>query len=138
MTEPAPRHSLLSIAARWLVGTALDLPAELVARYPELAEARWRHGGLPLRVGGWFLGRPTVAGFTLWRTVWLANGEPGVPLDAELLLHELRHVHQFVGDRAFPFRYVWRGLRHGYANNPYETDARAFAARRLSGPTPTE
>ena len=113
---------------RWLVGTPCTLPAPLLARYPELRQARWRRGGMPLRVGGWCLGRATVAGITLWRTIWLANGTPLAP---ELLLHELRHVHQFQGDRAFPLRYVWRSLRHGYADNPYESDARAYAARRV-------
>jgi hypothetical protein len=52
-------------------------------------------------------------------------------------LHELRHVHQFQGDRAFPLRYLWRSLRHGYANNPYESDARAFAAQRVAGASST-
>jgi hypothetical protein len=58
-------------------------------------------------------------------------------LDPELLLHELRHVHQFQGDRTFPLRYLWGTIRHGYRNNPYEADARAFAARRLTSATPT-
>jgi hypothetical protein len=113
----------------WLVGASCTLPAELLAAYPELRHARWRRGGLAPRVGGWCLGRASVAGITLWRTIWLADG---TPLDPELLLHELRHVHQFEGDRAFPLRYLWRSLRHGYANNPYESDARAFAAERTA------
>jgi hypothetical protein len=110
------------------------LPVDLLRRYPELAEARWRRGGLAVRIGGWCLGRSTVSGITLGRTVWLA---PMAPLAPELLLHELRHVHQFASDRAFPLRYVWRSLRHGYARNPYETDARQFAARRVAGFPPT-
>jgi hypothetical protein len=117
-----------------IVGVRMTLPPELLAKYPELAEARWRRGGLPVRIGGWCLGRATVAGFTLGRTIWLA---PRVPFAPELLLHELRHVHQFASDRAFPLRYVWRSLRHGYAQNPYETDARQFAASRVTGPPPT-
>jgi hypothetical protein len=121
-------------AARLLLGTSIQLPASLLERYPELAEARWRRGGLALRVGGWCLGRATVSGITLWRTIWLADA---ARLDPELLLHELRHVHQFEGDRAFPLRYLWRSLRHGYAGNPYEADARAYAARRVAGATPT-
>lgn len=115
------------------LGFSIQLPPDLLARYPELAGARYRRGGLPLRIGGWLLGRRTVSGITLWRTIWLA---PNVPLDPELLLHELRHVHQFEADHAFPLRYLWRSLRHGYTENPYEADARAYATRRISGAPP--
>ena len=117
-----------------LLGQPMMLPVDLLRRYPELAEARWRRGGLAVRIGGWCLGRSTVSGITLGRTVWLV---PMAPLAPELLLHELRHVHQFAADRAFPLRYVWRSLRHGYARNPYETEARQFAAGRVAGFPPT-
>lgn len=117
-----------------LLGHPATLPVKLLRRYPELADAHWRRGGLPLRIGGWCLGRSTVSGITLGHTVWLA---PEAPLAPELLLHELRHVHQFASDRAFPLRYVWRSLRHGYSRNPYETDARRFAANRVAGFPPT-
>ena len=117
-----------------LFGVPMTLPAALRARYPELDDARWRRGGLPVRIGGWCLGRATVSGITLGRTIWLA---PAVPFAPELLLHELRHVHQFASDRAFPLRYVWGSLRHGYTRNPYETDARDFAASRVGGSPPT-
>ena len=117
-----------------LLGCPATLPVDLLQRYPELVDARWRRGGLALRIGGWCLGRSTVFGITLGRTVWLAREAPLAP---ELLLHELRHVHQFASDRAFPLRYVWRSLRHGYARNPYETDARQFAASRVAGFPPT-
>ena len=119
---------------RWLIGTPCTLPAALLTRYPELRQARWRRGGLALRIGGWCLGRASVAGITLWGTIYLADF---ASLEPELLLHELRHVHQFQGDRAFPLRYLWRSLRHGYANNPYESDARAFAAQRVAGASST-
>lgn len=124
------------VASLWraLVGAPMPLPDHLLERYPELREARWRRGGVPVRVGGWCLGRATVAGITLGRTVWLA---PGVSHAPELLLHELRHVHQFAADRAFPLRYVWRSLRHGYLRNPYEADARQFAASRVDGVPPS-
>jgi hypothetical protein len=125
---------VLHAALGAIVGHRMTLPPALLARYPELADARWRRGGLPVRVGGWCLGRATVAGITLGRTIWLA---PRAPLAPELLLHELRHVHQFASDRAFPLRYVWRSLRHGYAQNPYEADARQFAASRVTGSPPT-
>ena len=117
-----------------LAGQPMVLPAALLRRYPELSTARWRRGGLPVRIGGWCLGRASVAGITLGHTVWLA---PRVALAPELLLHELRHVHQFAEDRAFPLRYIWRSLRHGYLRNPYEADARQFAANRVDGVPPS-
>jgi len=132
-----PRSLLMRVAStlwRALVGVRMDLPSPLVERYPELAQARWRRGGLPVRIGGWCLGRASVSGITLGRTVWLA---PRAPLAPELLLHELRHVHQFASDRAFPLRYVWRSLRHGYLRNPYEADARRYAASRVDGVPPS-
>jgi hypothetical protein len=112
-----------------LIGRRMRLPAELIARYPELDDAAWREGGFFLRLGGWLLGRSTVSGITLWRTIWLARDQP---LHPELLLHELRHVHQFQEDALFPLRYLWYSVRHGYTNNPYEADAREYAARRLA------
>lgn len=114
-----------------LIGRPIALPEALVQRYPELAGAHWRRGGLLVRIGGWFLGQRSVAAITLWRVVWLA---PDVGFAAELLLHELRHVHQFEASVAFPIRYVWESLRRGYFDNRYEADARAYAARRLHGP----
>ena len=117
-----------------VLGDRFELPEALLARFPELARARWLRGGMALRVGGWCLGQRTVSGITLWRTIALARG---VSLDPELLLHELRHVDQFQDDWAFPLRYVWNSLRHGYRDNPYEADARAFATRRIGGATPT-
>ena len=111
-----------------LIGRAIELPASLRARWPELDEARWRRGGLLPRVGGWCLGRRTVAAITLWRTVFLADE---ARLDPGLLLHELRHVHQFLASRAFPLRYLWASVRRGYSRNPYEADANAFALARL-------
>jgi hypothetical protein len=139
--QPLSAHRESNVAMRvvravlaTVVGRRMTLPPALLTRYPELADARWRRGGLPVRVGGWCLGRATVAGITLGRTIWLA---PKAALAPELLLHELRHVHQFASDRAFPLRYVWRSLRHGYAQNPYEADARQFATSRVAGFPPT-
>jgi hypothetical protein len=134
MQRVAPMKSLPRALVVWLVGRPFALRPELLARYPDLGRAHWRRGGLAPRVGGWCLGRATVSAVTLWRTIWLAEG---ASLDPELLLHELRHVHQFEADRAFPLRYLWGTLRHGYTQNPYEADARAFAARRLAGAPPT-
>jgi hypothetical protein len=111
-----------------LIGEPLELPPALVNRYPELASARYRRGGLPVRVGGWALGTSTAAAITLWNTIFVA---PGARLDAELLLHELRHVHQFSEHKAFPVSYLWQSIRYGYTANAYEVDARRYSASRL-------
>lgn len=111
-----------------MIGKAERLPREVVARYPELDRLRLRRGGLPPRVGGWALGRATVAAITLRQWVFLA---PDVPAQAPLLLHELRHLQQFEAVPLFPIRYLWASLRHGYHDNPFEADARDFSARRL-------
>ena len=113
---------------RPFVGEALELPRALVARYPELGTARWRRGGIPPRVGGWFLGRRSVAAITLWRTVYLAPGVTPLP---ELLLHEFGHVRQFGTSKWFPLRYLWESVRRGYSGNRYEHEAQAFAEARL-------
>jgi hypothetical protein len=117
-----------------LIGEAIALPEPLLERFPELREARFRRGGLFVRIGGWCLGTRTVAGITLWRTIWLA---PHVRPDAWLLLHELRHVHQFASRRLFPLQYIWESLRRGYRGNRFEADANAYAARRLREARPS-
>jgi hypothetical protein len=111
-----------------LIGRRVALPAAVVEQFPELATVRWRRGGLPVRIAGLFLRRPSVAAITLWRTVFLA---PHARLDAELLLHELRHVDQFQANAAFPLLYLWESLFHGYHRNRFEADASAFASRRV-------
>ncbi|HJR42284.1 MAG TPA: hypothetical protein VJ812_09310 [Gemmatimonadaceae bacterium] len=110
-------------------GREQALPEWLLRQHPELADMRLRRGGLPLCVGGWALGRSSVAAITLWRTVFVANR---VSLDAALLLHELRHVHQFQTSATFPLQYLWESVRHGYHRNRFEADARDFAASRLA------
>jgi hypothetical protein len=107
----------------------LELPRTLVAAYPELGTARFRVGGLPPRVGGWVLGRRSVAAITLWRTIFVA---PGVRLEPALLLHELGHVRQFEASPTFPVRYLWESLRRGYEANRYEADAQRYAEHRLN------
>ena len=111
-----------------LIGEEFQLPEELIRRYPDLAHATYRRGGLPVRVGGWALGTSTAAAITLWKTIFIA---PSTPLSAELLLHELRHVDQFLEDKAFPLSYLWQSIRYGYTRNAYEVDARRYSASRL-------
>ena len=119
-------------ATRAIAGEEFSPPDEHVRSYPALLSARWRRGGLPPRVGGWALGKATVAGIALGRTVFLA---PGVFPHPELLLHELAHVHQFARVRNFPLRYLWASIRHGYHANRFESEANDFAASQLSRPT---
>jgi hypothetical protein len=122
----------MGIGARFieaLIGEPVQLPVELTQRYPELAEAKYRLGGLPVRIGGWSLGTSSAAAITLWRTVFIS---PRTPLTAELLLHELRHVHQFSESWSFPFSYLWQSIRYGYTRNAYEVDARRYSAARLN------
>jgi hypothetical protein len=113
---------------RALIGERIELPAELLRRYPDLAEATYRRGGIPVRISGWALGTRTASAITLWKTVFVA---PATALEAELLLHELRHVHQFLQHKAFPVSYLWQSLRYGYTRNAYEVDARRYSASRL-------
>jgi hypothetical protein len=112
-----------------VVGRKIDLPPALTDIYPELADVTYRSGGLPVRIGGWALGTRSAAAITLWRTVFIASG---TPLSAEQLLHELRHVHQFLERRTFPLRYLWQSVRYGYSRNAYEVDARRYSASRLA------
>ena len=114
---------------RALIGERIALPKEMIRQYPDLARATYRRGGLPVRIGGWALGSRTAAAITLWKTIFVA---PTTALDPELLLHELRHVHQFLQHWAFPVSYLWQSIRYGYTSNAYEVDARRYAAARLA------
>lgn len=114
-----------------IAGRPLALPDDLLAQHPALASAEWRRGGLPPHVGGWALGKRSVLGITLGRTVFLA---PEVALAPALLLHELAHVHQFERDAAFPLKYLWESLRRGYRSNRFEFEADSYAASQLSRP----
>ena len=118
-----------SRVAAGLIGERIQLPADLLARYPELGDASYRRGGLPVRIAGWALGMSSAAAITLWKTIFFA---PTVRLDAELLSHELRHVHQFSEHKAFPVSYLWQSIRYGYSRNAYEVDARRYSASRLN------
>jgi len=113
---------------RAIVGRSLRLSREITDRFPELEGVQWRSGGIPVRVAGWFLGQRSAAAITLWHTVFL---DPTLEPNPELLLHELRHVHQFEERLTFPVLYLWESLRRGYYENRYEADARAYAARRM-------
>lgn len=114
--------------AQSLIGTSERLPEAVLRKHPQLADVRWRRGGLFPRVAGWCLGQSSVAAVTLWRTVYMGAR---APVSAELLLHELRHVQQFEESRAFPLLYLWETLKSGYHRNRFECDAREYAATCL-------
>jgi len=118
----------LSRVGSTLIGEAVQMPDALVRQYPDLAQMRLRRGGLAPRIAGWVIGQTSVAAITLWRTIFLGRD---TIIDAPLLLHELRHVEQFLERRTFPLRYIWESIRRGYHLNRYEVDARTYAARRL-------
>lgn len=113
-----------------VIGAHETLPEHVASSFPELASIRLRRGGLLPLIGGWCLGMRSVAAITLGRTVWLGRG---VDASAELLLHELRHVHQFQSVPAFPVRYIVESLRRGYRRNRFEVEARQFASERMHG-----
>jgi hypothetical protein len=112
-----------------LVGRRVSLPPALLSSYPELSQVRLRRGGLPPLVAGWTLGRASVRAVTMRRTVFLSRH---ASVEPSLLLHELRHVEQFLESRTFPLRYVWEFFRHGYHANRFEREARDYAASRLA------
>ena len=112
-----------------LIGRPLELPPDIVARFPELSRVSYRRGGLPLRVAGWPLGQTSAAAITLWETVFIARD---TPITAALLLHEFCHVNQFLRSRTFPVSYLWQSLRYGYHRNAYEVDANRYTAERLA------
>lgn len=93
-----------------VVSTArLPLPTD-----PELRRAAKRAG---------LLG-PSVIGLTLGHGIYLRRGHES----PRLLSHECRHVQQYeqAGSiAAFLLRYLEQIARFGYANAPYEIDARA-------------
>ena len=85
---------------------------------------------LPFEWLPWFM--PTIAGITLWNTVYLKKRycpiDPSVTDLVDLLLHELVHVGQFRrGPIVFPIRYLLDLARVGYWNIPAEREARERA-----------
>lgn len=75
-------------------------------------------------IGGILSGmRGPAAAVTLGRMILV---HPRARLTARLIRHELAHVAQWEREPvAFPFRYIAAHIRHGYADNPYEREARA-------------
>jgi hypothetical protein len=109
-----------------LLGRRVDAPFPL-PHGAELRRGRW----LPA-VGGRLAGMGgRAAAVTIGRAIVV---HPDQPLDARLLRHELAHAAQWRrAPLTFPFRYVIAHLRHGYAENPYEIEARRAESHATSG-----
>ena len=118
---------------RWLLGTPIALPA----RSSRVSRARRRAlaaRGLALRVGGWCLGRrrsrasPSGAP-SGWR--------PTCHSTPELLLHELRHVHQFEATRSSRSATSGAACDTAIHGNPYEAMRGPSRRGALAGGSPT-
>lgn len=71
--------------------------------------------------------RGHAAAVALGRTILV---HPAVRATPRLLRHELEHVRQWERHpHTFPLRYIWSHIRHGYAGNPFEVEARAAENR---------
>lgn len=84
--------------------------------YPEPV----RLDGVRLMVAPWFFRIPgfrRIRGYTLVRTILFRDAEPS----ADLITHELCHVWQM---QHRPLAVVWSWLRHRYADDPFEREAR--------------
>ncbi len=64
-------------------------------------------------------------GYSAWWTILLRS--PALLADGELVAHELCHVWQM---QHHPLRMPLSYLFRGYAENPYEAEARAASARK--------
>jgi hypothetical protein len=123
-----PLEAAIRVALRETVGIPFALPQDVISAFPELASVSWRRGGLPLRVGGWFLGHSSVAGITFGSTVFLSSARAP---SLRLLLHELGHVRQYRRDKTFAIRYLWESISRGYSRNRFEVEADQFAEEVL-------
>ncbi len=73
-----------------------------------------------------------VAATTRRGTIYLAGSGRRFVADPELVLHEYFHVlRQWDTGTLTTWRYVIDALRHGYHNNRYEIEARAFTRRHV-------
>jgi len=81
---------------------------------------------------GWLFRLPWFRrfdGYTMWNLILLRSRE--LADDERLICHELCHVWQM---QHHPLRMPLSYLRFGYANNPYEVQARRAADSACAGP----
>jgi len=75
---------------------------------------------------GWLFQLPWFRrfdGYTMWNLILLRSAD--LLADEDLICHELCHVWQMQHE---PLRMPLSYLRHGYAHNPYEAQARRAGA----------
>jgi hypothetical protein len=71
---------------------------------------------------------PRARAITRRARIYLRGGAREFFADPSLMLHEYCHViRQWQTGRLTVLRYLRSWLRHGYRNNPFEVEARAFA-----------
>jgi hypothetical protein len=79
----------------------------------------------------WLHGRAVAT--TRRNRIYLRGSAADFFANPALLLHEYCHVIlQWQSGRLTLWRYLAECLRHGYWNNPFEIEARAFAARHVA------
>jgi hypothetical protein len=111
MNKPADMPPQLRSLLLQLFGTAID--------DVEIVEYSWTSA---------ILGWPEAV--TNSRRIFLRHGTKDFFDYPELVVHEYFHViKQWRTGRLTLLRYLIESLRHGYWNNPFEIEAREFAAR---------
>jgi len=131
--EWAQVHSAQALAAGVpLTAAQADMARAVGVRDPSKVRIRVvdelpspREGALAAAAGRIGLMPQAADGMTLGYAVLLKRGAEG---DARLLRHELRHVAQYEsrgGIRPFFAEHIPALLRFGYADSPFERDARA-------------
>ena len=131
---------MIRAIARRLMGRPVT-PPQAVPPDVAIVRGRWL-----TRLSGRLAGMDgPAAAVTIGRTIVVHDD---TRLTKRLLRHELAHVEQWrARPWTFPMRYLWRHVRHGYRDNPYEVAARAAEAEHgrahagatadtRSGPTP--
>lgn len=116
MTRPEARAALLRAKARLDPLALYDRPVKIERVL--IVSTPWLFA-LP-----WFR---RFDGYTMWNLILLRS--PALLHDDQLVCHELCHVWQM---QHRPVRMPLSYLRYGYANNPYEEEARRGAGSQAS------
>jgi Domain of unknown function (DUF4157) len=108
-----------SIPGRWL---GRPVPEQELPQVDTMGASVVRGTWIP-ELGGRLAGMDgPAAAVTIGSTIVV---HPGARLTAGLLRHEMAHVQQWRRNPlGFAFIYVWHHFRRGYADNPFEVEAR--------------
>jgi len=87
---------------------------------------------LKIRYGVEWMKKQQVRGIVIGRTMMFADAPWDVP--EWLFRHEMQHVYQIarLGFVRFYLLYFYYSLRYGYANNPFEVEARKAQTESLT------